>query len=257
MCSGLMGVLGLVLAVPAAAGQSPAARLYVHAASDGGQETGDSAEDVKREVAAQNARSPLALATSREEADLVLEITGRHRERRMNYDIQPPIEWTYSTLKASLLDGDRSTPLEPETNARIKTWSTAAGLLVTDVHRYVERNHHTILRRRADWPGIGIEFDELTKERKKQFGVKDGKVVVTAVEPGGAGERAGLRPGDVIATIDGEKVKGPVSLARAVYAGGSKGTFTLGVVQGGSTRTVSLAAPCAVSPCGSARTARP
>ena len=243
MRSSLGAVLGLVLAVPAAAGQSPTARVYVQAAGGGAQGTGDSAEDVKREVASENARVPLVLASSREEADLVLEITGRHTEERMNYDLTPAVEWTYSTLKATLSDGERSTPLAAETNAMIKAWRTAAGTLVSDVRNYVDRNHHTLLRQRSDWPPVGLEFDELTKERKKEFGQKDGKVVVTAVDPGGAGERAGLRPGDVIATIGGEKLKSPATLARTLYAGGPKGTFALGVVQGGASRTVSLSVP--------------
>jgi serine protease Do len=125
----------------------------------------------------------------------------------------------------------------------IKSWSTAAGLLVLEVRDYVEQNHHALLRRRADWPAIGLEFGELTKERKKEFGIKEGKVVVTAVAPGGAAERAGLRAGDVIATVNGEKLKNPVKLARAIYGQGPTATFALGIVQGGSARTVSLVLP--------------
>ena len=243
MRSGLLaGVMGVALAAPAAAGQGTAARIYVQAAGGGAHGTGDSAEDVKRELAGLNPALPLSLAGSREEADLVLEIMSRHTEEKLNYDLTPPSQWIYSILTATLLDGDRSVPLKAETSAMIKSWTTVAGTLVMDVRAYVERNHHTLLRRRPDWPAIGIEFDELTKERKKQFGVKDGKVVVTAVAAGGAGEHGGLHAGDVIATVDGEKVKGPVQLARALYAGGSR-TFALGVVQGGSTRTVSVAVP--------------
>ena len=244
MRSGLMVALfGILLAVPAAAEQSPAARVYVQAAGAGAHGAADSVEDVKKELAAQKPTSLLALAKSREDADLVLEVMGRHTEEKMNHDLTPPVEWTYSILTAALLDGDRSTPLQAETSAIIKSWSTAADILVTQVFGYVNENHHTLLRRRADWPSIGIEFEELTKERKKQFGVKDGKVVVTAVAPGGPGEKAGLRPGDVITTVDGENLKDPVKLARAIYARGSHTTFALGVVQGGSTRTVSLAVP--------------
>jgi len=67
--------------------------------------------------------------------------------------------------------------------------------------------------------------------------------VVTAVAPGSAGERAGLRAGDVIATLNGEKLKEPAKLARAIYARGPKTTLALGVVQGGANRAVSLAVP--------------
>lgn len=238
----MTAVLTVVLAAPAAAERSAAARIYV-LASGAGTDVADSVEDVRKELAGQKPNSLLALANSREEADLVLEVMGRHTEEKMNYTLTPPITWTYSILVAAVLDGDRSTPLKAETDAIIKSWTTAAGMLVSNVAGYVEQNHHTLLRRRADWPAVGIEFDELTKERKKQYGVKDGKVVVTAVAPGGAGERAGLQPGDVIATVDGEKLKNPVKLARAIYARGPNATFALGVMKGGSTRTVSLAVP--------------
>jgi hypothetical protein len=234
------GVLTVVLAAPAAAERNAAARIYVQAAGGGAHGAADSVEDVKKELAGWTL---LALANSREEADLVLEVMGRHTEERMNYDLTPPAQWTYSILSAALFDGEESIPMKAETSAIIKSWTTAAGVLVGDVNGYVARNHHTLLRRRADWPAIGIEFAELTKERRKQFGIKDGKVVVTAVAPGGAGERAGLRAGDVIATVDGEKLKNPVTLARAIYARGPSATFALGVMQGGSTRTVSLAVP--------------
>jgi hypothetical protein len=232
----------MALAVPLMAGQGPAARIYVQAAGAGEDGTADSAEDVKREMAELNPALPLALAKSREEADLVLEITGRNTEEKMNYELTPPAQWTYSILTASLVDGDRSTPLKAETSVMLKAWRTAAGTLVTQVRGYVERNHHTLLRRRSDWPAIGLEFEELTKDRKKQYGVKDGKVVVTAIAPGGAGERAGLRAGDVITTVDGEKVKNPVHLARSLYARGAA-AISLGVVQGGANRTISIAVP--------------
>ena len=235
-------VLSTVLAAPAAAGQNAAARIFVEVGGKGNG-AADSVEDVKKALAAQKPDSMLALASSRQEADLVLQVMGRATETKMNYDLTPPADWPYSVLTAALLDGDRSTPLKAQTDVVVKAWTTAAGILVTDVAGYVDQNLHTLLRRRADWPAIGLEFDELTKERKKQFGIKDGKVVVTAVAPGGAGERAGLRAGDVIATVDGEKLKNPVSLARTLYARGPKATLALGVMQGGSTRTVSLAVP--------------
>src|SRR5262245_55234976 len=177
----MAALLGMALAAPAAAERSAAARVFVQAAGSG-YETADSAGDVKKQLAAQGPNSQVALANSREEADLVLEITGRHTEDRKNAALNNA-DWIYSILIATLQDGDRLTPLKVETDAMIKSWTTAADLMVTEVARYVEQNHHALLRRRADWPAVGVEFDELTKERKKQFGLKDGKVVVTAVQP--------------------------------------------------------------------------
>jgi PDZ domain len=242
-CWATAALLCAVLATPAAAERSTTARVYVQAASAGANGAADSGEDVKKLLAQQKPNSLLTLANSREEADLVLEITGRHTEKKMNYDLTPAIEWDYSILLGAMLDGDRSTPVKAETSAIIKSWTEAAKILVGSVAGYVEHNHYALLRRRADWPAVGIEFEELTKERKKQFGVKDGKVVVTAVTPGSAGERAGLRAGDVIAKLDGEKLNKPATLARVIYERGPKAMLALDVVQGGANRTVSLAVP--------------
>jgi membrane-associated protease RseP (regulator of RpoE activity) len=241
---GTMALSCAVLAAPAAAERNPAVRVYVQAAGAGVHGVADSVEDVKKVLAEQKPNSLLALASTRNEADLVLEVMARHTEKKMNNELTPPVpDWLFSIVLGALLDGDRSTPLKAETSAIIKSWTEAAKILVSRMAGYVEENHHTLLRRRADWPAIGIEFEELTKERKKQFGVKDGKVVVTAVAPGGAGERAGLRTGDVIATLDGQKLKEPAKLARVIYARGPKATLALGVVQGGANRAISLAVP--------------
>ncbi|TMB54887.1 MAG: PDZ domain-containing protein [Chloroflexi bacterium] len=239
----MAALLSALLAAPAAAERNPAVRVYVQAAGAGVHGVADSVEDVKKVLAEQKPNSLLTLAKAREQADLVLEVMARHTEKKMNYDLTPPVDWTFSIVVGALLDGDRSTPVKAETSAIIKSWTEAARILVGRTGGYAEENHHTLLRRRADWPAIGIEFEELTKERKKQFGVKDGKVVVTAVAPGSAGERAGLRAGDVIATLNGEKLKEPAKLARAIYARGPKTTLALGVVQGGANRAVSLAVP--------------
>jgi len=239
----MAALLSAVLAASAAAERNPAVRVYVQPAGAGVHGVADSVEDVKKVLAEQKPSSLLTLANAREQADLVLEVMARHTEKKMNYDLTPPVDWTFSIVVGALLDGDRSTPLKAETSAIIKSWTEAARILVGRMGGYVEENHHTLLRRRADWPAIGIEFEELTKERKKQFGLKDGKVVVTAVAPGSAGERAGLRAGDVIATLDGEKLKEPAKLARVIYARGPKTTLDLGVVQGGANRAVSLAVP--------------
>jgi membrane-associated protease RseP (regulator of RpoE activity) len=232
----IAALLGAVLAAPAAE-RNAAVRVYVQGAGT----VADSVEDVKKVLAEQKPNSLLTLANTREEGDLVL-VMGRHTETRTNiYTNQAD---PFSILEGAVLDGDRSTPVQAEASAIILgSWTEAAGRLVWMVAGYVEQNQHTLLRRRADWPAVGIEFEELTTERKKQFGVKDGKVVVTAVAPGSAGERAGLHAGDVIITLDGEKLKEPAKLARVIYVRGPGATLALGVVQGGASRAVSLVVP--------------
>jgi hypothetical protein len=233
----------LILPATAAAERSSAARVYVQAAGAGVHGAADSVKDVQKVLAQQKPDSLVTLADGREQADIILEVMGRHTEKKMDYTLTPPMEMLHSIVIGAVLDDGRSTPVQAESGALIKSWSEAAGSLVGVVAGYVEHNHHELLRRRADWPALGFEFEELTKERKKQFGVKDGKVVVTAVTAGGTAEKAGLRIGDVIATLDGEKVKKPGKLARETYARGGGTTLSLGVVQSGANRTVSLVVP--------------
>jgi S1-C subfamily serine protease len=54
--------------------------------------------------------------------------------------------------------------------------------------------------------GISVQ-DGMSAELAESFGVPGGKgVVITEVQPEGPGERAGLKPGDVVTTFDGEPV---------------------------------------------------
>jgi serine protease Do len=54
---------------------------------------------------------------------------------------------------------------------------------------------------------IGIEFHEgLSGAVNRVYGFKNG-VLVQAVQPGGPAEKAGLKPGDIITSIDGRSIK--------------------------------------------------
>jgi len=75
-----------------------------------------------------------------------------------------------------------------------------------------------LARREAPPTGLGVEVLPLDPVRARQFGVSRA-VVVTAVEPGGAADRAGLRRGDVVLQADGREVTGSGDLAQAVADG--------------------------------------
>jgi S1-C subfamily serine protease len=60
----------------------------------------------------------------------------------------------------------------------------------------------------------------------------DGHVVVAGLLPEGPGEKAGLRPGDVIATVDGEKVLDRGQLYRLLWQRVPGAAVSLGVVRG-------------------------
>ncbi len=74
------------------------------------------------------------------------------------------------------------------------------------------------VRREAQPATLGVEVLPLDPMRARQFGVSRA-VVVTAVEPGAAADRAGLRRGDVVLQADGREVSGSGDLAQAVADG--------------------------------------
>ena len=89
------------------------------------------------------------------------------------------------------------------------------------------------------WLGVGIQ--EVTLELAAKFGIKetDG-VLVNDVFENEPAARAGLKPGDIIAKVDGHRVETPAGLSRAV-AGLTPGTkVELEVVRNGERRNVTV-----------------
>jgi serine protease Do len=62
---------------------------------------------------------------------------------------------------------------------------------------------------------LGVTVDELTHQLADYFGAKDG-VLVTAVTDGSAASRAGIKAGDVITSINGERVTSRSDLVSAL-----------------------------------------
>ena len=83
---------------------------------------------------------------------------------------------------------------------------------------------------------IGIATQTLTKQLADYFGVSEG-ILVTSVTDNSPAAKAGLKAGDVITAVDGEKVASPGDISRAI---GKKqdGPVTLTVVRDRSTRSV-------------------
>ncbi len=58
-----------------------------------------------------------------------------------------------------------------------------------------------------EWPMIGIQVSWLSETVAREEGLHYPGVLVVSVNEGSAGERAGLKPGDVIVTAEGESLK--------------------------------------------------
>jgi len=94
---------------------------------------------------------------------------------------------------------------------------------------------------------IGVSTTQLTKQLAEFFGVADGKgVLVTSVGDDSPAAKAGIRAGDVITAVDGEKIEDTGDLTRAL---GKKkeGDVTLTIVRDKNQRSITVT-PKAASP---------
>jgi membrane-associated protease RseP (regulator of RpoE activity) len=87
---------------------------------------------------------------------------------------------------------------------------------------------------------IGVTTTPLTKQLGDYFGIGDGKgVLVTGVTDDSPAARAGIRAGDVIISVDGEKVDGSGDISRAINKK-KEGDVTLTVVRDKNQRTFTV-----------------
>ena len=86
---------------------------------------------------------------------------------------------------------------------------------------------------------IGISTQGLTKQLSDYFGAKDGGVLITSVTENSPAAKAGLKAGDVITAIDGEKVDSSGDISRAINKK-QDGDVTLTVLRDHNTRTITL-----------------
>ena len=76
---------------------------------------------------------------------------------------------------------------------------------------------------------LGVSVQSLTPELEEYFGAKNGGVLVSSVAPDSAAAKAGVKAGDVIATINGRGVNDTGDLMRELRE--LSGEVTLGVVR--------------------------
>ena len=87
---------------------------------------------------------------------------------------------------------------------------------------------------------IGVSTMQLTKQLADYFGIADGQgVLVTSVAEDSPAAKAGIKAGDVITAIDGEKVAGAGDVARGINKK-KEGDVTLTVIRKGNQRTITV-----------------
>lgn len=76
---------------------------------------------------------------------------------------------------------------------------------------------------------LGVQLDSLSPQLADYFGAKDGGVLVSGVTPGTPAEKAGLKAGDVIVSVNGAKVRDVGELRRELRDSPSK--LSIGIVR--------------------------
>jgi S1-C subfamily serine protease len=76
---------------------------------------------------------------------------------------------------------------------------------------------------RMSFSRSGIRVDNMTNQLREFFGVTgDGGVLVASVDSGSAAEKAGLKAGDVITSVDNRTVRTPAEFDREMRTGAAK-----------------------------------
>ncbi|RME23945.1 MAG: PDZ domain-containing protein, partial [Deltaproteobacteria bacterium] len=87
------------------------------------------------------------------------------------------------------------------------------------------------------WIGIGLQ--PLDEDLAEQLGVDEG-VVISQVYPDNPAAKAGLRAGDVIVELDGEKVDETDEVVRAIGARRPGDVVKLGIIRDGKEKTIKV-----------------
>jgi serine protease Do len=95
---------------------------------------------------------------------------------------------------------------------------------------------------KVQYARVGIKLDPLTAPLARQLGVDPGTKGVVAGEilPGSPAEKAGLKPGDVITSFDGEKVQDTPSFRLRVATSEVAKSYELGYLRDGKSRTTTI-----------------
>jgi S1-C subfamily serine protease len=77
---------------------------------------------------------------------------------------------------------------------------------------------------------LGVTVEPLSEQLASYFGATDGGALVSSVDPESPGGKAGLRAGDVITSVNGDRVRGPDDLVDELRQAG-EGEVTIGIVR--------------------------
>lgn len=88
-------------------------------------------------------------------------------------------------------------------------------------------------------PHLGIGVQELTPQLAEHFGTKEG-VLVSTVEDRSPASRAGLKAGDIITSVDGQKIAHTDDVSRALRGKRPADQVTIGIVRDRTPQTIKV-----------------
>lgn len=95
-------------------------------------------------------------------------------------------------------------------------------------------------------PRLGIDAEDISGQLGSYFGAPDGEgILVREVNSGSAAEKAGVKAGDVITSLNGERIHGLAELRSKLAAAGEGKTAKLGVLRNKSALTLDVEIPAA------------
>ena len=86
---------------------------------------------------------------------------------------------------------------------------------------------------------LGVSTQALTKQLADYFGAKDGGLLITSVNDNSPAAKAGLKAGDVITAVDGEKVTSPGDVSRAISKK-EDGPVSLTIIRDRNTHSITV-----------------
>ena len=95
-------------------------------------------------------------------------------------------------------------------------------------------------------PRLGIDAEDISGQLGSYFGVPEGEgILVREVSAGSAAEKAGVKAGDVITSVNGEKIHGLAELRSKLAANADGKPMKLGVLRNKSALTLDVEVPSA------------
>jgi hypothetical protein len=127
-------------------------------------------------------------------------------------------------------------------NATPGTYDTSAdGLIALKTAGVSDKVVSAIVQKKAEPSYIGIGVDEVTPDKARSLKLPDATgAIVAEVDPNSPASRGGLRVGDVISQIDGEKLLNATALKAAVGKIAPGTAIALGIFRDGNPATLNL-----------------